>query len=184
MDIAGPFPPGVWPGVEPGDEVRRAVFFLLVAYQLLTPEEVATRRANLADARMAAGVEGDVVDVELPDQSPRLIYFTMPLESKGSAHVIPAMQAVINEICRMFQAPVVYRIHGDRAGELTGPAARLHFEAAGIVITSTPGYEPNNNGRAERGIGIMQGRSRTLLMALPRVDAVLAVGSSACLLVP
>ena len=57
VDLAGPFPHGVWPGVEPGDEVRRAVLFLLVVYQLLTPDEVATRRANLADARMAAGVE-------------------------------------------------------------------------------------------------------------------------------
>ena len=33
------------------------MFFLLVAYQLLTPEEVATRKANMEDARAAAGAE-------------------------------------------------------------------------------------------------------------------------------
>ena len=53
------------------------------------------------------------MDVELPDLSSRVLYFTVPLETKGSDEVIPAMQSVINELDRMFKAPVVYRIHGD-----------------------------------------------------------------------
>ena len=130
VDLAGPFPPGTWPGAEPGDEARRASFFLLVAYQVLTPEEVATRKANMEEACAAAGVEEAEaahmaqVDLEFQSEGLNVLYYTTPLESKASADVIPAMQAVVNEICKLFGAPVVYRIHGDRAGELTGPAAR------------------------------------------------------------
>ena len=179
MDLAGPFPAGTWPGAEPGDEVRRATIFLLVAYQLLTPEEVATRKANMEDARAAAGAEEAEalhrarVDLEFQGEGLRVLYYTMPLEGKSAAHVIPAMQTVVNEICKLFGAPVVYRIHGDRAGELTGPPARAYFEERGIKATSTPGYEPDNNGRAERGVGIIKGRARTMLMALARADSTL-----------
>ena len=133
MDMAGPFPPGVWPGAEAGDAARRAAHVLLVVCQVLTPEEVAMRKANMEDARVVAGVlapaEG-FAEVERPEvdgEVANVLCFTMHLETKGSAEVISAMQVVVNEICRLFQDAVVCRIHGDRACELTGPAAITHF---------------------------------------------------------
>ena len=62
------------------------------------------------------------------------------------------------------------RLHADNAQELSGPAVRTKFAGQSIVVTSTPGQEPNNNGRAERGIGIVKTRARTLLYSLEPVD--------------
>eukprot|EP00959_Pyramimonas_sp_CCMP1952_P100406 2100493-Pyramimonas_sp.AAC.1 len=62
-------------------------------------------------------------------------------------------------------ANVVYRIHGDRASELTGTKSKEHFAKQGILVTSTPGYEPNNNPRAEKGIGLVKLRARAMLLS-------------------
>ena len=62
---------------------------------------------------------------------------------------------------------VVYRIHGDKAGELTGPKAKAQFAKQGIRVTSTPGYEPGNNGRAEKGVGLIKVHARAMLLTIP-----------------
>ena len=70
----------------------------------------------------------------------------------------------------MFKCRSVFRIHGDRATELTGPGVTAHFAEKNIKVTCTPGYESNNNGRAERGIGIVKAIARTMLQSMPQSD--------------
>ena len=40
------------------------------------------------------------------------------------------------------------------------------------MVTSSAGYEPNNNGRAERGIALLKMKARTMLMAVPEQDRI------------
>ena len=82
---------------------------------------------------------------------------TSSSRSPSTSSCIQALEHIIAKISNEHEgAQVVYRIHGDRASELTGAKVRDHFAPQRIVVTSTPGHEPNNNGRAERGIGIIK----------------------------
>ena len=81
-------------------------------------------------------------------------YYVVPLESKDADHCIAAMEQVLCKVRAEFEgAQVVHRIHGDREGGLTGERVQRHFAAQGVMVTSTVGFDPNANGRAERGIG-------------------------------
>ena len=102
----------------------------------------------------------------------RVLYYTMPLESKRPSEVLKAMESIVAQINAQFSAQAVFRIHGDAAHEVTGPEIAAAFGKQGILVTKTPGYEPNNNGRAEKGIGLMKGRARANLMRkrFTRVD--------------
>ena len=64
----------------------------------------------------------------------------------------------------MFKRKAVYRVHGDRASELTGEAVSEYFEDRGIRVTNTAGYEPNANGRAESAVGVIKTKARAMLM--------------------
>ena len=58
----------------------------------------------------------------------------------------------------------MYRLHGDRAQELTGKQVQSKMADMGIVVTSTAGYDPNANGRAERAARWIKEKTRTLLV--------------------
>ena len=64
-----------------------------------------------------------------------------------------------------------YRIHADRAQELTSERARHMFLIKGITVTSTAGYDSNSNGRAERAILYFTEKGRTLLSSRIRSEA-------------
>ena len=55
-----------------------------------------------------------------------------------------------------FKTQAVFRIHGDRAHELTGAVAVMRLREQNTLVTATPGYEPNANGGVERGIGLIK----------------------------
>ena len=63
---------------------------------------------------------------------------------------------MVNRIQNLFKRKAVYRVHADRAQELTGDRARQAFERIGVTVTSTAGYESNANGRAERAVLFLQ----------------------------
>ena len=44
--------------------------------------------------------------------------------------------------------------------------------ASGVVAPSAPGVEPNNSGRAERGIGIIRARARAMRTGLKKAVVV------------
>ena len=70
---------------------------------------------------------------------------------------------MINRIQNQFKRKAVYRVHADRAQELTGERARQAFEDIGVIVTSTAGHESNANGRAERAVLFFLQKVRTLL---------------------
>ncbi|CAK0841691.1 unnamed protein product, partial [Prorocentrum cordatum] len=117
--------------------------------------------------------QGDEILVDLPgdmEAGRRTWYFTWPLVSKSAAEVMKALELIIAQIGLEFQCKAVFRMHADGARELSGPQVRAGLAGQGIVVTSTPGYEPDNNPRAERGIGVVKQRARAMLMALPPAD--------------
>ena len=74
-----------------------------------------------------------------------------------------ALRKIINRIENQHKCKAVYRVHADRAQELTGDRHRTFLENQGITVTSTAGYDSNANGRAERAVLYFLQRARTLL---------------------
>jgi len=72
----------------------------------------------------------------------------LPAKSDAGMAVIRMVDRIENH----HKCKAVYRIHGDRAQELTGDGARQLLENQGIAVTSTAGYDSNANGRAERAV--------------------------------
>ena len=99
-----------------------------------------------------------------------MLYYAEPLVGRTLASVQPALERIVNQTNLTFKAnvvsQVVYRWHGDKAPELTGPKAKEWGRSRGIVVTSTAGYEPNANGRAERAIGVLKERTRAMMMGV------------------
>ena len=88
----------------------------------------------------------------------------MPLEGKEARFLIPALREIVLKINLEFQCQAVYRVHADQAQELTGSAVKNALAENNVLVTMTAGKEPNANGRAERAIGILKQRARSMLM--------------------
>ena len=178
LDISGPHPPAMWPDSTAQDQHRRARYYILGAYQTCTEEEIAERRRLADDAKfMATGEVSEgpkpLQHCETDLQQSKVLYYVVLLESKDSDEVLAAIQSIVSQIEAEFHGPVVHRIHGDRAPEITGPKVRKHFASrseGGTLVTSTAGKDSNNNGRAERGIGIITTKGRTCLMRMRPAD--------------
>ena len=89
------------------------------------------------------------------------MYFVEMIPEKSD--VARAGVRMINRIQNQFKRKAVYRVHADRAQELTGDRARQAFEDIGVTVTSTAGHESNANGRAERAVLFFTEKVRTLL---------------------
>merc|ERR1711989_89995 len=72
---------------------------------------------------------------------------------------------MINRIEYMHKRKAIYRVHADRAPELTGDRAKNFLEMNGVMVTNTAGYDSNANGRAERAVQFFQAKSRTFLVS-------------------
>ncbi|CAK0907605.1 unnamed protein product [Prorocentrum cordatum] len=125
------------------------------------------------------GVDGEIVDepaellVDLPGDAAegrRTWYYARPLQSKAADEVGKALELVVAEVSLEFQTRCVFRLHAHCARELSGPRVRERMAGHGVLVTNTPGWEPNNNGRAERGIGAIKQRARAMLIALEPAD--------------
>lgn len=95
-------------------------------------------------------------------------YHAVPLENKRPQSCIKAFDTSVVKIrCEFEGARVVYRIHGDRASELTGEQVCAHFEEQHLTVSCTPGFERNANGKAEKGVGLIKQRARAMLLGFP-----------------
>ena len=79
---------------------------------------------------------------------------------------LPALEGMINETNDLFKCHAVFRMHGDRASELTGPSVKAYFRPKGVRITEAAGYEPNASPRAESASGVIKTRARVMLSSL------------------
>lgn len=58
----------------------------------------------------------------------------------------------------------IRRIHSDNGGEFVGAACEAWFKAQGMMHTTTGAHAPQQNGIAERGIGVVVDMARCLLL--------------------
>ncbi|CAE7649513.1 unnamed protein product, partial [Symbiodinium necroappetens] len=91
------------------------------------------------------------------------LYFCIPMNSKKSMHILPALQQMVVDI-RGLGYPVT-RIHSDRGGELRSNAIKRWVLNQGIMRTTSTGSEPAENGVAEAGVRYLKRRGRVLLDA-------------------
>ncbi|CAK0822789.1 unnamed protein product, partial [Prorocentrum cordatum] len=216
VDISGPHPAGLWPGALPEDRPKRAQYFVLGAYAVMTASERAAAAGAEQRARDAAGapplaaagagerpadqggqaaaaaagqplaaddavamvtrasalpaVAAVPADGPVEEEGVQTWYNVIPLAGKHTVEVLAALRLMIAQVELEFQARVVYRVHANQARELSGPKVSAALATQGIVVTSTPGHEADNNPRAERGIGIIKQRGRAMLMTMGAAD--------------
>ncbi|CAE7332024.1 unnamed protein product, partial [Symbiodinium sp. KB8] len=91
------------------------------------------------------------------------LYFCVPMNSKKSLHILPALQQMVIDI-RGLGYPVT-RLHSDRGGELRSNAIKRWVLNQGIMRTTSTGSEPAENGVAEAGVRFLKRRGRVLLDA-------------------
>ena len=156
---------GRWPSDAPEAWRKRAQYFVVGAFKTYREEEV----QEISKNRLAAADASGTIATEEPPppvDEQGMLYFVRPLETKQTAETADALQDIINEINCMYKTKVIWRLHADRASELSGERIRDHFRPQGIRVTSTAGYEPNANGRAEGAINILKARARAMLHGL------------------
>ena len=147
------------------------------------PASVVAQRAAgfeaMAFAAVPGGSDGEVIEqpaellVDLPGDAAkgrRTWYYTRPLQTKAADEVGKALELIVAEVSLEFQTRCVFRLHADGARELSGPRVRERMAGHEILVTSTPGWDPNNNPRAERGIGVVKQRARAMLVGLELAD--------------
>ena len=113
----------------------------------------------MADRKLV-GLEGPVQWITLAKPMSQTIYFVELLPAKSDA--ASGLRKMVNRIENMYKCKTIYRIHADRAQELTGPRVRQNIGNSGMTVTSTAGYssvllkdEPNvelNSFRIELGL--------------------------------
>ena len=187
MDLSGPRYPGRYPDDAPESYPIRPQYFLCASYRVFTDFEQQQRQENedfaqkclddippleravRVDAKLPEGSgrrkDPGSVDDETAEKS-RVIYFARFLESKHSSETIPAIEDIVNEVNCMFKCKAVFRIHADRAKELTGDRVKSYFRDKGVRVTDTAGYDPNSNPRAEGAIGLVKTRARVMLSGM------------------
>ena len=57
----------------------------------------------------------------------RMLYYVRPLETKTLREAIPAISSIVNQINAQFRCKAVFRIHGDKASELTGEQVEAYL---------------------------------------------------------
>ena len=76
-----------------------------------------------------------------------------------------ALIRILARIESQHRCKTVFRVHADRAQEVTGDRIGAALAERGIRVSSTAGVEPNANGRAERGVRWLKEKARTYLSA-------------------
>ena len=71
------------------------------------------------------------------------------VSNKGIADIAPALNKMVTRLGNLHKCKAIYRVHADRAKELTGDRHKQWLENCGVMVTSTAGYDSNANGRAE-----------------------------------
>ena len=97
------------------------------------------------------------------DDEKKTVYFVEVLASKSADEVATAIKTMTARINCLHKTQAVFRVHADRAQELSGAKIAAQLAHLNVYVTATAGYEPNSNGRAENGIKLMKSRVRALI---------------------
>jgi hypothetical protein len=98
----------------------------------------------------------------------KTLYLALPILSKSSPDVSEAATTVLTFV--LHKGFDVHRVHTDRGKEFTSRTFRRICTQRGLRLTYTSGDEPQANGRAEAGVGIIKKGARVLLMSAPNAN--------------
>ena len=122
---------------------------------------------NVEDATRDVGVEEAVPDQkgleeDLKDFEVQVFRMAIPMPSKKAPVVL---QTAIEMILRLrANGYPIHRVHTDRGREFLGPFKRW-MTSRSILVTQTPGADPQANGRAERAMQSIKQQTRRILHA-------------------
>ena len=93
------------------------------------------------------------------------IPFSRLLKTKTTEEVARALTSVMCQIVSLAQgAPPVFRIHSDAGKEFIGGAFQREVESCCVWPTSSTPYTPQQNGKAERLVGLIKAAAGALLL--------------------
>ena len=98
------------------------------------------------------------------DEKPKSWIYVRVLTGKAAAETAVAIKSLVDEINHSYRAQAVWSLHSDMGKEFLAEAVRAVARDKGLHPTTGPGYDPDSNARAERGIGILKGSERRLLL--------------------
>ena len=134
---------------------------LVGAFIPFSEKEAKKRYEQEVRDRHAIGLEGPVLMEQFTKPDSPTLYFVELLPDRSDAPI--AIRAMITRVENLPKSKAVYRVHVDRAKELTTERFRRNLEDSGVILTTTAGYDSNANGRAERGVQFFQTKARTML---------------------
>ena len=114
------------------------------------------------------GMEGPVQLETTTKPNSQTLYYVEVMAAKSQA--ASSIIRMINRIENRHKCKAVYRVHADRAPEITDDRPRQFLEDHGVTVTSTAGYDSNSNGRAERAVQFFCTKARTMLSSNIRSD--------------
>ena len=162
VDIGGPYPVGLPVSDQPNIAQHRYPKYLLAgAFIPFSQKEALDHYNDEVRDRRAMTLAGPVQLETFTKAKSQSLYFVELLADRSEAPA--ALRRMINRIENMHKRKAVYRVHADRAKELTGDRPKKFLEDNGVMVTSTAGYDSNANGRAERAVQFFQTKARTML---------------------
>ena len=148
IDIGGPYAVGI-PITERAFKAGTfyAKWLFAGAFIPFSAKEAKARYEQEVRDRHAMQLEGPVQLETTTKPNSQTIYFVELLSAKSEAAA--GILRMVNRIEYRHKCKAVYRIHVDRAPDLTGEWQKQLLDTKGILATSTAGYDKNSNGRAE-----------------------------------
>ena len=152
VDIAGPYPKGVPVTDREVIEELWPIYLVVGVFVPYLPKDNKGRYERECRDRIAAGLEGPVQleTTVIPKQ--QTLFYVECVPTRELNFVTAAIIGIISRIECMHKCKAVYRLHADRARELTGVKAGITYEDMGISVTTTANYDSNANGRVERTV--------------------------------
>ena len=135
----------------PVSQSKRPVYFLVGAFIPFSKDEAYDNYVAETELMHAQNIQGPVQLESQVDDKKKTLYFTEVLSSKRVEDTEPALLRMKARIDSMHRCKAVFRIHADRAQELSGERISATMAKLGVLVTSTAGVDSNANGRAERG---------------------------------
>ena len=129
------------------------------AFIPFSAKEAKARYEQEVRDRHAMQLEGPIQVETTTRPNSQTIYFVELLSAKSEAAGAVMRMGIENR----HKCKAVYRVHADRAPELTDDRPRQFLENCGVTVTSTAGYDSNSSGRAERAVQFFCTKARTML---------------------
>ena len=152
VDIAGPYTEGIPVTDRKTNRAYWPRYMLVGAFTPFIKDEAKAKYEQEVKDREAAGLYGPVQLETTTRPTTTTINFVELIPTKNVGDTVLALNRMINRIENYHKCKAVYRLHGDRAHELTGDRVRAAMEPRGITVTQTAGHDSNANGRAERAV--------------------------------